>query len=96
VFEEKYLSPDHRVPSIVQADELSEANYLEVLQTLCSKCNQVKREACKKCPYEHDCEKCHWAYPEKFGVSVPNMKKLKELADAEGATINSYLNDLLG
>lgn len=96
VFEEKYLAPDHRVPSIVKADELSEANYLEVLQTLCVRCNQVKREACKKCPYEHDCKKCHWAYPEKFGVSVANVNKLKKLADAEGTTINNYLDDLLG
>lgn len=95
VFEERYLAPDHRVPSIVEADDLSEANYLEVLQTLCVRCNQVKREACKKCPYEHDCKKCHWAYPEKFGVSVANMNKLRELAAAEGTTINNYLNDLL-
>jgi len=80
VYEPQYLSPDHRVPSIVEHDALSEENYLEKLQTLCVRCNQVKREACKKCPYNKQCETCEWAYPERNSVSIQNMRLIKETA----------------
>ncbi|MEZ9302212.1 HNH endonuclease [Vibrio breoganii] len=84
VYEERYLAPDHRVPSIVQADNLSQDNYLDVLQTLCVRCNQVKRESCKKCQYDHDCEKCSWAYPERFGITEATKIRLEKIAKHKG------------
>ena len=94
-FPENYLAPDHRVPSIVQSDNLNSSNYLTVLQTLCVRCNQVKREACKKCPINHECERCSWAYPEKFAVSRSNLDLLAVEAEKENLTINEYLELLL-
>lgn len=91
VFEGQYLAPDHRVPSIVEADNLSEYNYMQVLQTLCVRCNQVKREACKKCPYMHNCSKCAWAYPEKHGISKKSVYLLRAEAELEGLTINELV-----
>jgi len=94
-YPEKYLAPDHRVPSIVQADNLSATNFKQVLQTLCVRCNQVKRESCKKCPYEHDCKKCAWAFPETQGVSALSVKKLQKLANDNNTTINLLLDELI-
>ena len=90
-FNQNYLAPDHRIPSIVEPDNLHEGNYLSKLQVLCVYCNQVKRESCKKCPYDHQCEKCHWAYPEKFNVGQPIFKKMKAKADLQGITVNQLL-----
>jgi len=95
-FSEEYLAPDHRVPSIVKLDDLNADNYMEVLQTLCVNCNQVKRESCKKCPYSHDCNNCHWAFPEKHGVSTKNLKLLKSLAAKNDISINELLHDTFG
>lgn len=94
-FPESYLSPDHRVPSIVKADNLSPLNFKKVLQTLCVRCNQVKRESCKKCPINHDCNNCSWAYPESHGVSKKNMILLKNKSLEKGTSINDYLDSLL-
>ena len=87
----EYLAPDHRVPSIVQSDNLTASNFKEVLQTLCVRCNQVKREACKKCPYEHKCDLCAWAYPEKLGVSKASFDMLKSEADKLNLSINELV-----
>ena len=64
----EYLEPDHRIPVIVQTDELTKDNFKEKLMTLCRYCNQVKREACKVLPADYDWTKSHWAYPEKFEI----------------------------
>jgi hypothetical protein len=87
----EYLAPDHRVPSIIQNDNLNPSNFKEVLQTLCVRCNQVKREACKKCPYSHQCNLCAWAHPEKLGVSMASFNALKSTADNLGISINELI-----
>ncbi len=94
-FPESYLSPDHRVPSIVKADNLSPHNFKKVLQTLCVRCNQVKRESCKKCPINHDCMNCAWAYPENHGISKNNMILLKKKSLEKSTSINNLLDSLL-
>lgn len=91
VYDISYLAPDHRVPSIVQPDNLAESNYLDVLQTLCVRCNQVKREACKKCPYGHNCDACAWAFPERNGISAHNLKVLQQYARKENRLVNALL-----
>ena len=87
----EYLAPDHRVPSIVKSDNLSPSNFMKVLQTLCVRCNQVKREACKKCPYNHQCDKCAWAYPEKLGISKTSHDLLKNKSTKLGISINDFI-----
>jgi hypothetical protein len=96
-FDEANLVPDHRVPSIVQKDNLSESNYLEVLQTFCIRCNQVKREACKKCPYNHNCAICSWAYPEKFSINKDSMALIRKAATEAkfDGDINKFISWLL-
>lgn len=88
----EYLAPDHRVPSIVQADNLTKDNFQSVLQTLCVRCNQVKREACKKCPYEHKCDKCAWAFPERHGLSKENLLLLKTISERNHISINDLVS----
>ena len=92
VYEAAYLAPDHRVPSIVEHDHLSPSNYLTKLQTLCVRCNQVKREACKKCPYARDCQNCEWAYPETAGLSIDSIKRLRHISSQKNMTINQLLD----
>jgi hypothetical protein len=62
----KFLAPDHRIPAIVQAENLTDENYKEKLMTLCIYCNQRKREFTKKVTLDYDWENSPWAYPEKF------------------------------
>ena len=83
-YEQRYLAPDHRVPSIVEADNLNQHNFLDVLQTLCVRCNQVKRESCKKCQYEHNCSQCAWAYPERYGITEATKIRLEKIAKSKG------------
>lgn len=71
-YEYEFLSPDHRVPVIFQADELNNDNFKVKLMTLCRFCNQQKREFCKRIAPDYDWENSPWAYPEKFA-----MKKIK-------------------
>ncbi|MDB2668779.1 hypothetical protein N9Y74_02760 [Alphaproteobacteria bacterium] len=94
-YPDNYLAPDHRVPAIVEADNLTETNYLVKLQVLCVRCNQVKREACKKCPYEHNCSKCGWAYPEKHNISILTMKRVQRIAEENGVTPDEMLRSIL-
>lgn len=67
-YEEEFLAPDHRVPVIFEADELTEANYKIKLMTLCRFCNQQKREFCKRIDADYDWSTSPWAYPEKFEI----------------------------
>lgn len=72
-YEYAFLSPDHRIPVIFQADELNESNFKVKLMTLCRFCNQQKREfCCKRIAPDYDWDNSPWAYPEKFA-----MKKIK-------------------
>lgn len=60
------LSPDHRVPVIFQADNLTDSNFDTKLMTLCRYCNQQKREFCKRIGDEYDWDTSPWAFPEKY------------------------------
>ncbi len=71
-YEYEFLSPDHRIPVIFQADELNAENFKVKLMTLCRFCNQQKREFCKRIAPDYDWENSPWAYPEKFA-----MKKIR-------------------
>ena len=95
IYQSNYLAPDHRVPSIVEADDLNETNYLKKLQILCVRCNQIKREACKKCPYNHKCSDCGWAYPEKFNISQQTLDLARKQATIRGLTIDDYISSLI-
>ncbi len=67
-YEFEYLAPDHRIPVIFEADELTEENYKTKLMTLCRYCNQQKREFCKRITPDYDWQSSPWAYPEKFAI----------------------------
>ena len=64
------LSPDHRIPVIYEADDLSDDNFLFKLMTLCRYCNQSKREFTKRLPHDYDWETSPWAYPERFRKTI--------------------------
>lgn len=72
----EFLAPDHRIPVIFEADELTEDNYKTKLMTLCRYCNQQKREFCKRITPDYDWENSPWAYPEKFAI-----KKIRNEVD---------------
>lgn len=86
----EYLEPDHRVPVIVQADQLTKENFKEKLMTLCRYCNQVKREACKVLPKNYDWANSHWAYPEKF-----EFEKIRDEITAYAAARQLSFDDVL-
>lgn len=65
-YDAELLEPDHRVPVIYEADQLTEQNYKQKLMTLCRYCNQQKRETTKRLPADYDWGNSPWAYPEKF------------------------------
>lgn len=62
----KYLSPDHRIPAIIKAENLNDDNFTKKLMTLCIFCNQRKREFTKKVSPDYDWDLSPWAYPEEF------------------------------
>jgi len=56
---------DHRRPvAFAGGDEI------ENLQLLCRQCNNIKANVCRSCPLDYHCEKCTWAWPEKFHDTV--------------------------
>lgn len=65
-YDPELLEPDHRVPVVYEADQLTEENYKQKLMTLCRYCNQQKRETTKRLPADYDWKNSSWAYPEKF------------------------------
>jgi hypothetical protein len=73
------LSPDHRVPVIFQADNLTDDNFMEKLMTLCRFCNQQKREFCKRIGADYDWDSSPWSYPEKYRMESAK-KNLLEFA----------------
>lgn len=52
---------DHRRP-VFQGGDDDRSN----LQILCQTCNNAKNSVCRKCPYDHRCNNCTWAYPARF------------------------------
>lgn len=82
------LSPDHRVPVIFQADNLTDDNFSEKLMTLCRYCNQQKREFCKRISVDYDWDNSPWAYPEKHRLDrieagIKEYAKQNELSEAK-------------
>jgi len=69
-FPEEQLSPDHRVPVIFEADNLTDDNYREKLMTLCRFCNQQKREFAKRVDASYDWSTSQWAYPEQYMIKA--------------------------
>jgi hypothetical protein len=65
-YDPELLEPDHRVPVVYEADQLTDENYKMKLMTLCRYCNQQKRETTKRLPADYDWKNSSWAYPEKF------------------------------
>lgn len=90
-FSEEYLAPDHRIPAIVEADDLTSSNFSTKLQTLCRSCNQVKREMCKKCPFQKNCRECPWAFPEKHSIGPEVRNQIFKKAKADGISPDELL-----
>lgn len=72
------LEPDHRVPVKVEADQLSETNYLTKLMTLCRNCNQQKREVTKRLDAQYNWQTSPWAFPDlgRKQLILENIKAL--------------------
>lgn len=94
-FEDKpeYLSPDHRVPVIFEADSLTDDNFLEKLMTLCRFCNQSKREFAKRVPADYDWRTSPWAFPEKYRL-FSAARQVKEMHLISGESIDKVLAKL--
>lgn len=61
---DKGLQADHKVPLIRGG-----GSELQNWQPLCIACNVAKRRSCMGC--EVDCNQCAWAFPEKYGQTIP-------------------------
>jgi hypothetical protein len=79
----KLLSPDHRIPAIIEAEDLTDKNFTKKLMTLCIYCNQTKREFTKKVSSDYDWQTSPWAYPEKF-----ELEKIAEEIQRYAKTYN--------
>ncbi len=87
------LSPDHRVPVIFQADNLTDDNFSQKLMTLCRFCNQQKREFTKRIGADYDWTTSPWAYPEKYRLESA-IKNLQEYAKFNELTLPQALERL--
>jgi hypothetical protein len=88
------LSPDHRVPVIFQADNLTDNNFAEKLMTLCRFCNQQKREFTKRIGIDYDWNVSPWAYPEKYRLESAE-KNLREYAKFNNLTLRQAAEKLV-
>lgn len=75
------LDPDHRIPVNVKSDNSNDSNFLENLMTLCSTCNQRKREITKKFQQDddHDWDNEEWAYPDRPDFILKRIDNLKSI-----------------
>ena len=89
----KYLSPDHRIPAIVEAENLTDSNFKEKLMTLCTFCNQRKREFTKKVPVDYDWLNSPWAYPEKF-QQEKIIEEIKMYSLSKHKTVSEVLQEI--
>lgn len=87
------LSPDHRVPVIFQADNLTDDNFSEKLMTLCRFCNQQKREFTKRISVDYDWDNSPWAYPEKYRLESAE-KNLRVYANQNELTLSQAVEKL--
>jgi len=88
------LSPDHRIPVIYEADNLSDDNFLFKLMTLCRYCNQSKREFTKRLPHDYDWETSPWAYPEKYRKSIIE-NQLRAMLNDGYSSYEEIFNDII-
>lgn len=56
---------DHRRPVLIGGGDEREN-----LQLFCQVCNNLKNTVCQSCPIGYHCERCTWAYPEKFHDAI--------------------------
>lgn len=89
-FPEEQLSPDHRVPVIFEADNLTDDNYQQKLMTLCRFCNQQKREFTKRIDASYDWSRSQWAYPENFMIEAATAL-VKDYASIHGINFKKAL-----
>ncbi len=88
-----YLSPDHRIPVVFEADNLTDENFLGKLVTLCRFCNQAKREFTKRVPFNYDWKTSPWSYPEKYRIQII-ARQLNELKAQSGESLDSLLSEI--
>ncbi|ADP85114.1 HNH endonuclease [Pseudofrankia inefficax] len=85
---------DHKIP----ADRGGDSDE-ENLQTLCTRCNLKKRQACGGCALA-SCADCPFAYPEKFDdvlilhLDREHLKRIMTTAYARNVTASAVVSDL--
>ena len=92
------LDPDHRIPVNVQSDNSDDSNFHENLITLCSTCNQRKREITKKFQQndEHDWDNEEWAYPDRIDFLENRILSLVQIyAQKQNCSIDEALSALI-
>jgi 5-methylcytosine-specific restriction endonuclease McrA len=67
------FEPDHKIPRL-RGGGNDESNW----QPLCTECNNWKSTQCRACKL--DCEKCPWAYPERYPRVKLSSATLEKLA----------------
>lgn len=90
----KMLSPDHRIPAIIEAEDLTDQNFKDKLMTLCIFCNQTKREFTKKVSPDYDWQTSPWAYPEKFELEKI-AEEIKRYAKTHNLTTQETINRII-
>jgi len=92
------LDPDHRIPVNVKTDDSNDSNFLQNLMTLCSTCNQRKREITKKFQQndEHDWDNEEWAYPDRIDFLERRILSLVQIyAEKESCSIDEAIAALV-
>ena len=92
------LDPDHRIPVNVKTDDSNDSNFLQNLMTLCSTCNQRKREITKKFQQndEHDWDNEEWAYPDRIDFLENRILSLVQIyAQKQNCSIDEALFALI-
>ena len=82
---------DHKIPRIRGG-----GNELANWQPLCDECNNFKSTSCRGCLL--DCEKCSWAFPDRFAplrLSSDNISKLRQLATNTNSNPHDLLNQIV-
>jgi len=88
------LSPDHRVPVVFEADNLTDENYSTKLMTLCRYCNQAKREFTKRLSFDYDWSTSPWAFPEKYRMEIV-LNQLEAICHATNRDLPEVVDELL-
>lgn len=92
------LDPDHRIPVNVKTDDSDDSTFLENLMTLCSTCNQRKREITKKFQQndDHDWENEEWAYPDRQDFLARRLLSIAIMySEKVGLPVDEAISELL-